>query len=169
VTAEPRVIGPLRASREPLHAGLRTLQVAAESIESAEPRVALAAMDAALQYVRNVLVLTCQAEEYTLFPAVDGVYGATGTCQVMVAQHAAIAAMAADLEQVVEAARSGGEPGDYRRYLVPLLHGLYAVARAHLEAEDDAYLSLLDAHLSESQVGVIVDNIGRITAARLAE
>ena len=43
--------------------------------------------------------------------------------------------------------------------------GLYALIRAHLEAEDDIYLSLLDQHLSESQVGVIVENLGRIARA----
>lgn len=159
------VIEPLRQLRAPLHSGLRTLHLAAEGLESAEPRMALAALESALSYAREVLVPTSNAEEYTLFPAVDGVLGATGTCQVMVAQHRAMAAMSSDLGRVCEAARNAGSPAEYRRYLVPLLYGLYAAARAHLEAEDDAYLPLLDGHLSESQVGVIVDNLTRIVAA----
>ena len=48
--------------------------------------------------------------------------------------------------------------------LRPLLYGLYAAARVHLESEDDAYLPLLDEHLSESQVGMVTDNYGRILA-----
>jgi hypothetical protein len=168
VTDGDRVVGPLREQRAALHQGLRQLHVAAESVETAESRVALAAIDTATIFARNVLLPYSTAEEYTLFPAIDGVLGATGTCQAMVAQHAAMVAMTDDLERVLEAARSGGDTGEYRRYLLPLLHGLYAVARAHLESEDDAYLTSLDGHLSESQVGMIVDNITRIVASRAA-
>jgi hypothetical protein len=143
--------------------------VAAESVESADARVALAAIDAALDWLRRSLLPHSYAEEYTLFPAIDGVLGATGTCQPLVAQHAAIGAMVEDLEKVASAARPGADLEAYRRFLLPLLHGIYAVARLHLESEDDAFLGLLDAHLSESQVGVIVDNIARIVEARTAE
>ena len=142
------------------------MQVAAESLDTAETRVALAAIENAVAFVRDVLVPYCEAEEYTLFPAVDGVIGAPGTCQALVAQHATIAAMVHDLAGVAGAARAAGDLTDYRRYLLPLLHGIYAVARAHLESEDDAYLTILDGHLSESQVGMIRDNIARIVTSR---
>lgn len=161
-----RVVGPLREQRAALHDGLRQLQLAAESLDTAETRVALAAIENATAFVRDVLVPYCEAEEYTFFPAVDGVIGAPGTCQAMVAQHAAIAAMVYDLAGVAGAARAAGELVEYRRYLLPLLHGLYAVARAHLESEDDAYLTILDSNLSESQVVMIRDNIARIVESR---
>jgi hemerythrin-like domain-containing protein len=160
-----RVVGPLREVRAKLHDGLRQLHVAAEAVESAEPRVALVAAERAAAFARDALGPYSNAEEFTLFPAVDGVLGARGVCQVMVAQHASLAAMTRDLERVLEAATRGGDLDEFRRYLLPLLYGLYAAARSHLEAEDDAYLELLDAHLSESQIGVIVDNMARIAAA----
>ncbi len=166
MTDGDRVVGPLREQRAALHEGLRQVQVAAESMESAEPRVALAAIEAASTFLRDVLLPYCQAEEFTFFPAIDGVLGAPGTCQAMVAQHAALGAMSEDLDHVLQAIRRDGVPGDYRRYLLPLLHGLYAVARAHLESEDDAYLTILDSSLSESQVVMIRDNIARIVDAR---
>ncbi|MGH2626349.1 MAG: hemerythrin domain-containing protein, partial [Anaerolineales bacterium] len=136
-----RVVAPLRELRTKLHDGLRQLHVAAEGVESAEPRVALAAAEQATEFAREVLAPYCKAEEVTLFPAVDGVLGARGACEVMIAQHASLAAITRDLEQVVAAAARSGDVGDFRRFLLPLLHGLYAAARMHLEAEDDAYLS----------------------------
>ena len=163
---EDRVVGPLRQAREPLHAGLRQLQVAAESLDGAEQRVAAAALESALGYLERQLIPILQAEDFTMFPALDGVLGATGACQVMVAQHRAIEAMAHDLRQVVEAARTDEDAAAYARYLLPLLHGLYALIRAHLESEDDVYLALLDEHLSESQVNVITENLERIASAR---
>ena len=160
------VIGPLRKARAPLTDGLRQIQLAASGIESAETAVAIAALETAIAYLRNTFLPVAEAEEFTLYIAVDGVLGAVGAADVMKAQHASIAVMTEDLGKVVSAARLDGDVRAYGQYLLPLLHGLYALIRAHLEAEDDVYLPLLDAHLSESQVTMLVDNIGRISDAR---
>ena len=158
-----RVIAPLREARAPLYSGLRTLQVAAEAVTAGEPAaVALPALDAALAYLDSQLLAYSRAEEFTLFPAVDGVIGQRGASLVMEAQHRTLVVMAGDLRTVVAAAHDARDAAAYSRYLLPLLHGLYALARAHLEAEDEVYLTLLDEHLSESQVGVVVDNLQRI-------
>lgn len=160
-----RVVGPLREWRQPLHDDLRQLQVAAAAV-TAEPRVALAALDSALAFLHGRFLKICKAEEFTMFIAVDGVVGAVGSTRIMVAQHASIGAMVGDLAQVVEAARADGDVEAYARYLLPLLHGLYALIRAHLEAEDDVYLAVLDSAVSESQVGMIIDNLVRISEAQ---
>lgn len=161
-SSSDRVVAPLRESRRPLYDGLRQLQVAASAVDAAGQAAALDALDAALGYLQRDLVPACRAEEATLFIAVEGAMAAVYSTRVMAAQHASIAAMVADLAQVAGAARAGGDVTAYRRYLLPLLYGLYALVRAHLEAEDDAYLPLLDEHLSESQVGMIVDNMRRM-------
>jgi len=161
-----RVVGPLREIRQPLHEGLRQLQAAARAVSTGDTATALAAVDAALEYLDGQLLPHCRAEEFTLFPAVDGVIGGSGATDVMIVQHHTLNQMTGDLRQVAEAARTDNDVAAYAKYLEPLLHGLYALARSHLEAEDTAYVTLLDEHLSESQVGVIVENIGRITAAQ---
>lgn len=161
-----RVVGPLREARAPLTNGLRQLQLAASATGSAETAVALASLETAVAYLRNTFLPVAEAEEFTLFIAVDGVLGAVGATDVMKAQHASIAVITEDLGKVVSAARLDNDVQAYAQYLLPLLHGLYALVRAHLEAEDDVYLPLLDAHMSESQITMLVDNIGRISAAR---
>jgi len=163
VTAD-RVVGPLREARLPLYDGLRLLQTAASAVDGAELPIVLAALDAAVGFLTGTLVPYCHAEEFTMFIGVEGAIGARGASDVMVAQHRSIAAMADDLAQVVEAARKAGDVAAYRGYFLPLLHGLYALARGHLEAEDDAYLAVLDEHLSESQVVMVVDNMRRMVA-----
>ena len=161
-----RVVGPLREARAPLTNGLRQLQLAASATGSAETAVALASLETAVAYLRNTFLPVAEAEEFTLFIAVDGVLGAVGATDVMKAQHASIAVITEDLGKVVSAARLDNDVQAYAQYLLPLLHGLYALVHAHLEAEDDVYLPLLDAHMSESQITMLVDNIGRISAAR---
>jgi hemerythrin-like domain-containing protein len=159
-----RVVGPLREARLPLYDGLRRIQVAASAVDGAELPIAMAALDAAMEFLVDTLLRYCHAEEFTMFIAIDGVIGVTGASDVMVAQHRSITAMVNDLGQVAEAARNAGDVAAYRSYFLPLLHGIYALTRAHLESEDDAYLALLDEHLSESQVGVVVDNMKRMVA-----
>ncbi len=163
-----RVVGPLRDVRRPLHDGLSTVKAAADAVASAEPVLALKALERALAFLNHTFLPTCEAEEFTLFIAVDGVLGATGAVAVMRAQHQVMAEMAADAGKVVEAARRDKDPVAYAKYLYPLLYGLYGLARGHLESEDAAYLTVLDEHLSESQVGVIVDNLDRIVSAKRA-
>lgn len=159
-----RVIAPLRQLRDELYAGINTLQVAASAVTTAEYPIAIKALEGALSYLQETFLPVSRAEEFTLFIAVDGVTGATDSCQVMKAQHTSIMRMTGDLSQAVEAARTDGDVAAYARYLHPLLYGLYALCRAHVESEDDAYLPLLDSALSESQVNVVVDNIHRISS-----
>lgn len=161
-----RVIGPLREARRPLHEGLHGLQHAAALVQAGLPG-AVPAVETALRYLHETFLTCSRAEEFTLYPAVDGVIGSVGATDVMVVQHGAIGEMADDLAKVLAAAQSDGMEA-YTPYLLALLHGLYAAIRTHLEAEDTVYLALLDDHLSESQVGVVVDNLRRVSQGTLA-
>ena len=163
-----RVIGQLRDLRKELYPGLNTLMVAANAVSQAEFPIAMKALDGALAYLQDTFLPVCRAEEFTLFIAVDGVSGAVDSCQVMKAQHTSIMRMTGDLAQAVEAAKTDGDVAAYAKYLHPLLYGLYAFVRGHLESEDDVYLPLLDSALSESQVGVLVDNITRVASGSAA-
>jgi len=160
---DPEVLGEphgseLRHVREGVHAGLTTLQVAASAISTAESRFAFAALDAALSYLQAELLPACRAEEATLFGAVDGLMGVANSCHAMKSQHTTIIRMVGDLAQAIEAARAEADVAAYARYLEPLLYGLYALARAHLESEDEAYLGMLEALLSEAQVAALAES-----------
>lgn len=161
-----RVIGPYREWRASLRGGLPWLMKAAAAVGRGDEGEAGAALAEALDFVEGTLLPASDAEEFTLFPTVDGVRGTVGSCDVLVHQHGEMRAMAGDLRRVVAAANEGGEASDYARYLEPLLYGLYALARAHLDAEDAVFLPLLDDHLSESQVNVLLENSERIAGAK---
>ncbi|MGE3074144.1 MAG: hemerythrin domain-containing protein [Dehalococcoidia bacterium] len=148
-------LAPLREARQLMHAGLNTLQVAATAVTTAESRFAMAALDTALQFLQKQLLPGCRAEETTIFPAVSSITGVSNACHVMRAQHTTLMRMAGDLAQVADAAREAGDLAEYTKYLQPLLFGLYAFSRAHLESEDEAYLGLLEAVLSEHQVATL--------------
>jgi hemerythrin-like domain-containing protein len=166
-TTEPdsdRVITPLREARRPLFEGMGSLLLAADAVTAAEARVALASLDTVVGYLRDTVIPAHHAENYTMLIAMDGILGQPGSSDIIKAQHRSINAMAGDLLKVVDAARADGDLAQYARYLLPLLYGLYAAIRVHLESEEDAWLPLMDAHLSESQVGGVVENVSRIMA-----
>ena len=148
----------LRHVREAVHAGLTTLQVAASAISTAESRFAFAALDAALLYLQDELLPACRAEEATFFVAVDGLMGVANSCHAMKSQHTTIIRMAGDLAQAIDAARAEANVAEYAKYLEPLLYGLYALARAHLESEDEAYVGMLEALLSENQAAALAES-----------
>ncbi|MGE0598954.1 MAG: hemerythrin domain-containing protein [Dehalococcoidia bacterium] len=155
---------PLREARRAMHAGLNTLQVAATAVTTAESRFAMAALEAALQYLKETLLPGCRAEEITIFPAVSSITGVSNACHVMRAQHTTLMRMAGDLAQVADAARAAGDLAEYTKYLQPLLFGLYAFSRAHLESEDEAYLGLLEAVLSHHQAAALAGEFERAFA-----
>jgi iron-sulfur cluster repair protein YtfE (RIC family) len=162
-----RVVGPLRVARRPLFEGLQSLQRASSAVHADAPG-ALPAIEEVLGYLHGTFLTLARAEEFTFYPAVDGVIGSVGATDVMTVQHGIIGEMVDDLDRVVEAVRPNGEVAAYAHYLLPLLHGLYAAIRTHLEAEDAVYLALLDEHLSESQVVMLVDNLRRVSAGSAA-
>ena len=163
-----RVIGPYRAWRASLRSGLQSLAKAGAVAGQGPEDAARAALAEAVRYIEGTLLPASLAEEFTLFPTVDGVLGLTGSCAVLERQHEAMRQMASDLRQVAAAAEKDGDTLAYARYLLPLLFGLYGLARAHLEAEDAVFLPLLDEHLSESQANVLVENSERIASAKAA-
>lgn len=170
VTEERTVVTePVREFREHLHLGLGRLRSASEAIRTGELKAAPLGVEYALAYLEGLLLPAFKAEEFTLFPAIDGVIGSTGATEVMVAQHRAIEAMVGDLRKVADAATTDGNISEYAGLLLPLLHGLYAAVRMHLESEEDAYLGLLDEHLSESQADVIAKNLFRISTNSVPE
>lgn len=160
--AETEKMAPLEALRRELHEGLATIVTAARAVETGPGPDAVAALEQARAFAGTTLAKAFQGEEYTLFPAVDGIYGEVGATAVLVAQHRAIDAMVSDLAKLSED-RPAEDLDARREPLIALLWSLYGATRLHLESEDDALLPLIADHLSQSQVEVIVENLGRIT------
>lgn len=159
--SEDRVVGGLRELREPLHDGLRKIQVAAGAVSDAEPRMAMAAVETAWHYLETTFLPACAAEQATVFVAVEGILGTSGALDPLRKQHDSLRTMTADLGKVVVAMRTANMLADYARYLLPLLHGLYAAIRIHIESEDDTLLPLLDAHLSQAQADALARRFDR--------
>jgi hypothetical protein len=152
-------IAALESARREVMSGVISLLSAGNAIAGGSG--ASAARDAC-RYAEQVLVPYLGASQYTLYTAVNGVLGSPQATDVMCAQQRAIEAMVSDLGKVVAAAEE--RPIDeLRQPLLALLYGLYAFARGHLESEEDVFLPLLQSYMSESQLDVLAENLGRLT------
>ena len=60
--------------------------------------------------------------------------------------------------RAIQRSRIAGSLDEVERFLPPLLHGLYALCRAHVESEDDAYITVLEAMLSTAQAESLARN-----------
>src|SRR5215210_4488112 len=107
---------PLRYLRDQLHAGLSTLQVAASAVDTAEPRMAMKALDAAMNYLQKEFLPMSRAEEAELFRKLDEITGRADCCRVMVAQHTSIIRMTGDLAQAIDDARAANDIPTYEEY-----------------------------------------------------
>lgn len=152
----------LRYLRDQLHAGLSTLQVAASAVDTAEPRMAMKALDAAMNYLQKEFLPSSRAEEAQFFQRIDEITGRADSCRVMVAQHTSIIRMAGDLAQSIDAAKAANDIAPYAEYLHALLYGLYALCRVHLESEDEAYLPIIASAITEAEVQLMVREMERI-------
>ncbi len=159
-------IDAIRKVRRPAIDGLALLQGAGDAAVSGADKDVVPAAEKAVDYLRATFLPLCEAEEFTLFISIDGAIGAPHATAVMQAQHRSLAAMAADLGKVTAAAKAAGEIAGWRQPLATLSYALYGFARGHLEAEDDAYVDLLEGRLSESQASALADNLGRVSRAR---
>ncbi len=101
--------------------------------------------------LREDLLHHAHVEEHALYPVVARVMGATETTATMSRDHVEIGRLVEQLGTVTSRLEDGtlahGEVNELRR----LLYGLYAVIRLHFLKEEEVYLPLLDAHLTEAE------------------
>ena len=159
------ILAPLYEIREPLHAGLSLLPPAAAAVSAGEGWEDPLA--AALKFLNEDFVPACIAENFTLLGAVNGIFKSPEAGNVMMHQHDSIKRMVEDLDKVAAAAREIGAVGTLRDPMLALLYGLFAACRVHLDSEETAYFGPIADHLSESQIRILTENLGRISEGQM--
>jgi iron-sulfur cluster repair protein YtfE (RIC family) len=144
-----RVTEPLRAEHAQLLPRLESLPDAALAVEGSDEEMP-AAVDAALDFLRDSLIPHAQAEEAVLYPMVEQVMNVPGATATMSRDHVEVTRLTADLERARSSLRGAPEPV-LRRELQRILYGLYAIIRLHFAKEEEVYLPLLDARLSQAR------------------
>lgn len=138
------VTQPLRDEHRELLPEVEVLRTAGDGVEGAD---ALEGIRAALRFLRGHLIPHAEAEEAALYPVVGKAMGAAGATATMTRDHVEVGRLTEELHGLSEAWTGTPEQQqDARR----LLYGLYTLVRVHFAKEEEVYLPLLDAKLSEA-------------------
>ena len=143
------VTQPLREEHKELFPHIEALRVAADAVSETVTPALREAVEEAYAFLVHHLIPHAQAEDKALYPVVQKVMGAPEATGTMSRDHVEVGRLTAELGGL-RAQLGGGkltpvQANDLRR----VLYGLYALVKVHFAKEEEVYLPLLDARLTE--------------------
>lgn len=152
-TAEsPKLTQPLRDEHRELVPHIAALANAGDAVGRVDLNELEAMVDASYEFLTDELIPHAHAEEAALYPAVQRAVGATEMTATMARDHVEVVALTAELMSLRErlkAATSLDE--DLANALRRVLYGLHHLVKVHFAKEEEVYLPILEARLSESE------------------
>jgi iron-sulfur cluster repair protein YtfE (RIC family) len=142
---------PLRDEHKELIPHVELLREVADSVGEAPIESVRQGVDEAYAFLSHHLIPHAQAEDQALYPVVGKVLGAPEATATMSRDHVEVGRLTEELRAVradlVEAAISASQAKALRR----VLYGLYALVKVHFAKEEEVYLPILDARLSDEE------------------
>jgi heavy metal translocating P-type ATPase len=129
---------------EAIRADIEEVRAAADALDSMEAAVAMARVRRACLLLVTEVGPHEEAEQRTLYPALDRLFGGTDVTATMSRAHAEIAHQIRRLSQLLDDIGPGLPDEADLAELRGLLYGLYAILRLHTAQEEESYLSLGD-------------------------
>lgn len=161
----PTTMQALRDEHAGLAPQIEQLRTAADRLNSQSAAFTLrGTLDETIAFLRDHLVPHAMAEDEVLYPAVDHAMGVPGVTTTMSRDHIEILRHTEALEALRDTLFAPGpstqQIADVRR----LLYGLYALINVHLAKEEEFYIPLLEASLTDSQAVALFAEMERAAA-----
>ena len=142
---------PLREEHQELLPHIQQMQTVADAV-GVVPLASLGqGIDDTYAFLTRQLLPHAQAEERALYPVVEEVMGAPEATATMSRDHVAIGQLTAELEKLRISQDQTSLALSQAQALRRVLYGLAALVAVHFAKEEEIYLPILDAHLSETQ------------------
>jgi hemerythrin-like domain-containing protein len=113
----------------------------------------------AYDFLAHHLIPHAQAEDQALYPVVQRLMGAPQATATMSRDHQEVGDLTAQLQALLpsleKAALSMDQVNDLRR----VLYGLYSLVKVHFAKEEEIYLPLLDASLSQAEASEMFEKM----------
>ena len=109
-------------------------------------------VDDSYEFLSDGLIPHARAEEAALYPVVQRVTGAPELTTTMVRDHVEIGALTAELAALRQRLGTTIELDDnFANGLRRVLYGLHHLVKVHFAKEEEVYLPILEAHLTEAE------------------
>jgi hemerythrin-like domain-containing protein len=143
---------PLRDEHKELLPEVELLRLAGDAVAGTAVSESLRqTASEAYNFLAHHLIPHAQAEDQALYPVVQQVMGAPEATATMSRDHQEVGDLTAQLKALLPALEQGllstGQANDLRR----ILYGLYSLIKVHFAKEEEIYLPLLDANLTQSE------------------
>lgn len=142
---------PLRDEHKELLPHIEQLRTVADSIGGATVESLRRSLDEIDAFLTHHLLPHAQAEEQALYPVVGELMGAPEATATMSRDHVEIARHIEELEvlrsRLIDETPDTEDERDLRR----VLYGLFAIVKVHFAKEEEIYLPILDAHLTDKE------------------
>jgi hemerythrin-like domain-containing protein len=153
------VTQPLREEHKELLPHIESLKTAGDAVSELATPELLESIDEAYAFLVKHLIPHAQAEDKALYPVVQKVLGAPEATATMSRDHVEVGRLTAELgalrTQLGAGSPASGQAKDLRR----LLYGLYALVKVHFAKEEEVYLPLLDARLTEDEAHAMFESM----------
>lgn len=140
---------PLHEEHQELLPHIEQIQTVADAVGSVPLAVLRQSIDDISTFLTSQLLPHAQAEERALYPVVEAVMGAPGTTATMKRDHMAIARLAEELSHLRPDLQGERLQTFREQALRRVLYSLFALVTVHFAKEEEVYLPLLEAHLTE--------------------
>ena len=153
------VTQPLREEHKELLPHIESLKAAGDAVSELATPELLEAIDGAYAFLIHHLIPHAQAEDKALYPVVQKVMGAPEATATMSRDHVEVGRLTTELGELRALLGTGslapGQAKDLRR----VLYGLYALVKVHFAKEEEVYLPLLDARLTQGEAHAMFETM----------
>ena len=145
------VTQPLRDEHKVLWPHVAGLRATAELVGEAPLEALQRGVDEAYDFLAHHLIPHAQAEDRALYPVVQKVMGAAEATGTMSRDHVEVGRLTAELGELRLQLGAGSLKLAQANALRRVLYGLYALVKVHFAKEEEVYLPLLDARLTQDE------------------
>jgi hemerythrin-like domain-containing protein len=147
----PSIMQPLREEHQELLPEIERLRAIADLVNDAPAEVLQQAIDEVYTFLTLHLIPHAHAEDVALYPLVGKLMGAAQATATMSRDHVEVGRLTDELAAVRLKLAAGDGDQSQVKALRRILYGLYALVKVHFAKEEEIYLPLLEAQLTEDE------------------
>ena len=142
---------PLREEHKELMPHIELLREVADQIGTIPMNTLMQRVSDTYMFLKHHLIPHAQAEEKALYPTVGRLLSAPIATATMSRDHTEIARLTEELAALKMHTSGTSFSASQEKDLRRVLYGLYAIVKLHFAKEEEVYLPLLDARLTEEE------------------
>ena len=159
-TQPQKLTQPLRDEHAELVPHIAALATAGDAVGRGDITELSTLIDASYEFLADELLPHAHAEEVALYPAVQRAVGAPEMTGTMERDHVEVRALTTELASLRGRLKGvAALDDDLANGLRRVLYGLHHVVKLHFAKEEEIYLPILEARLTESEARQMFDDL----------